>query len=309
MPVYKVENYIKECLDSICSQLVDDVELIIVNDGTPDNSMQIVCDVIQKNYSHLENQIKLVEQENKGLSGARNAGIPFANGKYLAFLDSDDKLKPDYIQKVLNVIDHYDVDMIQIGFIRFDDDGKEFDAGKPYAFEGFHLANQNISESIFNDALWFAWLRICKKEMYSDLEFPLGRNYEDAYLSPKLTLKAQSHYFMNDTLVMYRLNREGITFNYSDKNVEDLEWILNDMLNHAYINPIYELSFIPLSKYYLKVYLEKNGIASSFSVSKSIKQKIVKFKNKNKKSLKDSIYYANPLLYMMIIKLKTFING
>ena len=99
IPIYKVENYIIECLESVCCQLVEGVEVILVNDGTPDNSMIMARKYISEKYDHLVNQFVFIDQENQGLSGARNTGLINAKGDYVWFVDSDDTLEENAIVK------------------------------------------------------------------------------------------------------------------------------------------------------------------------------------------------------------------
>ena len=96
IPVYGVENYIKKCLDSVFSQTYNDMEVIVVNDGTKDNSMAIVN----------QYPVKIINQENAGLSAARNTGVTYATGEYLFFLDSDDYIEPNLLLEVSKMLDN-----------------------------------------------------------------------------------------------------------------------------------------------------------------------------------------------------------
>lgn len=106
IPIYKVENYIIECLESVCCQLVEGVEVILVNDGTPDNSMLMARQYISEQYAHLKEQFIFIDQANQGQSVARNNGIMSARGDFIAFIDSDDFVAKNYIQVILKNIHH-----------------------------------------------------------------------------------------------------------------------------------------------------------------------------------------------------------
>ena len=97
VPVYKVEEYIDECIESIITQVFNDFELILVDDGSPDH-----CGDICEKYAAQDRRIKVIHQENKGLSGARNAGLEIASGNYITFIDSDDVVESDYLQTELH---------------------------------------------------------------------------------------------------------------------------------------------------------------------------------------------------------------
>ena len=166
IPIYKVENYIIECLESVCCQLVEGVEVILVNDGTPDNSMLMARQYISEQYAHLKEQFIFIDQENQGLSGARNTGISVAKGEYIAFLDSDDKLNNNYIEEILNVIKlNSDIDIIQFDALRFNNSGSVSVFLESLHYIGKHQLDSNIYKFVFSSASWFAWLRIYKREL------------------------------------------------------------------------------------------------------------------------------------------------
>ena len=109
VPVYNVENYIEKCLDSLLNQTLDDIEIIVVNDGSTDNS----ANIIKEKYV---NKIVYLEKENGGLSDARNFGLPHAKGKYIAFLDSDDYIEPTMYEKMYSVAEKEEADMVECDF-------------------------------------------------------------------------------------------------------------------------------------------------------------------------------------------------
>ena len=109
IPVYNVEQYLKQCLESVKNQIYPNIEVILVNDGSTDNSLSI-C-----RYYAQENGWILVNQENSGLSAARNAGINQSTGEYIAFLDSDDWIEPDFIQNMIESVEKYDADIVESG--------------------------------------------------------------------------------------------------------------------------------------------------------------------------------------------------
>ena len=113
IPVYNVENYIEKCLDSVVNQTIDDMEIIIVNDGSKDKSKEKINKYLQK----YKEKIKYLEKENGGLSSARNFGIPHATGEYIAFLDSDDYVEPKMYEEMYNLAKKEDADMVECDFI------------------------------------------------------------------------------------------------------------------------------------------------------------------------------------------------
>lgn len=109
VPVYKTEQYLKKCIDSILGQTYKNLEIILVNDGSPDNSLALM-----QEYTHIDNRIKIVNKANGGLSSARNAGLKIATGEYITFVDSDDYLELDIYQKVMDIFDKHSVDVVSM---------------------------------------------------------------------------------------------------------------------------------------------------------------------------------------------------
>lgn len=188
IPIYKVENYIIECIESICCQLVEGVEVILVNDGTPDQSMEMAKEYINNRYSQYLNQFIFIYQENKGQSSARNEAIKVANGEYVAFLDSDDYLLEKYFYTIFSVFDKYnDIDIIHFN-------AKQYDELKGVYIEPINFVrnksivriNEPYREKLFHDSHWYPWLRIIKKDIISRYEFILNVYMEDKLFFPDI---------------------------------------------------------------------------------------------------------------------------
>lgn len=120
VPVYKVEPYLRKCLDSILAQTFTNFEVILVDDGSPDNSGKI-CD----EYAIKDSRVRVIHKENGGLSSARNAGIDIAQGKYLGFVDSDDYIAEDMYEVLYENLKFYDADISSVEIIPFRDDKYE----------------------------------------------------------------------------------------------------------------------------------------------------------------------------------------
>ena len=111
IPVYKVEPYLRKCLDSVVQQTYRNLEIILVDDGSPDS-----CGAICDEYATKDERITVIHQENKGLSAARNAGLDIATGDYIQFVDSDDWIEPDALATVLSIAEDHHVDIVCFGF-------------------------------------------------------------------------------------------------------------------------------------------------------------------------------------------------
>lgn len=197
VPIYKVEKYLKRCVNSIINQSFRDIEIILVDDGSPDSCPQI-CD----EYKEKDNRISVIHQKNLGLSAARNSGIKIAKGKYLVFIDSDDYIDYDMLKYLYNGMKDYNADIVCCGYTAIYDNGKK---------EKITIPNKdciyNKEEALrilmcngFIDVV--AWNKLYKKELFNDIVYPVGKLYEDMLTTYKLisksktiVLKPESKYF------------------------------------------------------------------------------------------------------------------
>ncbi len=219
IPVYGVENYIKRCLDSVFAQTYGKVEVIVVNDGTKDNSMEIV-----KNY-----QVKIINQENAGLSAARNTGVKYATGDYIFFLDSDDYIEPDLLLEVSKMLDNNpDLIRFQIREV-FEDNTPPIDYNEIgfLGIEGVE-AFDRISRYHFVEN---AWSYIIRREYYlnNNFEFKVGTMHEDFGLMPLVIIKSRSVNSLNYIGYNY-LQRQGSIMNNND--YEKTKKKVADFYNH-----------------------------------------------------------------------------
>ena len=185
VPVYNVEKYLKRCLDSIIDQTYSNIEIILIDDGSTDNSGTI-CDRYTKN----DKRIIVIHKENGGLSSARNAGIEIATGKYLCFIDSDDYIENDMIEYLYCGIKKYDVDIATCGFSNIYSTGRkecitipkeDIIYSKKDALD-IHLLSGYIDDITCN--------KMFKKKLYENIRYPEGYLYEDMITTYKLINKA-----------------------------------------------------------------------------------------------------------------------
>ncbi|QQN39472.1 glycosyltransferase family 2 protein [Acinetobacter sp. CS-2] len=303
IPIYKVENYIIECLESVCCQLVEGLEVILVNDGTPDSSMLMARKYISEKYAHLVNQFVFIDQENQGLSGARNTGIQEAKGKYLMFLDSDDILEEECVSKVFKILEENEVDLIQFKAYRFKDSSKEkvnFMPDSP--FIGNCLINDDILKFVFNTSNWFSWLRVYHKKLFKEREFPIRKFYEDAYTTPFIFLDSKSIFFSNEYLLGYRFNDQGITAKITEKSLDDLKGIAELFTNNIPKCSYFNLSLISISQYYITQSLKSEGIFQARQRWSELK-KMINGSEFNEKSLKNrgnKLFYQFGVVFLVL---------
>lgn len=204
IPVYNVEKYIKNCLDSIFSQRsisLQDVEVIVVNDGTPDNSMSIV-----RNFDKYDN-LRIINQENQGLSAARNAGLKIANGEYIWFVDSDDMIIQDGIGFVLNTIESYPgIDCIASVLLQ----KKEKD--NTYSIEFTPKKYKTSIDYLFDNYNIGACQRYILRKQFlidNDLWFMNGVYHEDGDFSHRMLYKAKTFLMLEKPVYIYLLRDTG----------------------------------------------------------------------------------------------------
>lgn len=217
VPVYNVEEYIDKCLDTLTNQTFKDYELIIINDGSPDNSESIILDY-QKKYPKL---IKYYKKENGGLSSARNYGIEKSTGEYLMFIDSDDYVSNDMVEKLYNKIDKEQSDMVICNYYRVTCKGKFI---KNYNINPGTTNIKSNPEILLNKQA--AWNKIYKKELFSQSKFDEGKYYEDLRLIPKLYLECKKIAFIDDFCYYYIERDNSIMKDINlEKNYEIVEAI------------------------------------------------------------------------------------
>lgn len=221
VPIYKVETYLDECISSIVEQTHKNLEIILVDDGSPDN-----CPAICDNWAKKDERIKVIHKSNGGLSDARNAGIDVASGEYIAFVDSDDYIKPDMIEKLHAAIRREDADIAVCGILNCED-------GKETAW-GCHSVigtPEKILTMLYDDAAYpvSAWNKLYRRSCWKELRFPIGKTCEDAFTTYQLVHNAKPIVMIPEALYCYRIRPGSImTSSFSLKKMDEEEaWRCN----------------------------------------------------------------------------------
>lgn len=222
IPAYNVEKTIKKCIESVVEQETDvDYEVIVVNDGSTDNTRSVI-----EQYNN--SKIKLINQKNCGLSGARNRGIDECVGEYAMFLDSDDYLVGNCIQKMMDSARKNDADIVQGSYFTFVDNNET-------SMNKFVLSDKILTEtkdSVANPG--FAWGKIFKREMWNEIRFPLGVWYEDTIMCTVMFRMCRKMVVLSDMIYAYRINPYGITNNArQSKKCIDHYWVMEFSLELA----------------------------------------------------------------------------
>ena len=203
VPVYNVENYLKKCISSILEQTYKKFELILVDDGSTDDSGKI-CDEIKK----MDNRIEVIHKKNGGLSDARNAGIDIARGKYITFIDSDDYIEIDYIEYLYNLIKMNNAMISVCAYYVITENGYKINSAKGYGSEVLNKIDaykRMLNEEGFSVS---AWAKMYLKSLFDDIRYPFGRLNEDNGTTYKLIDQVEKIAFGADPKYYY-LKRTG----------------------------------------------------------------------------------------------------
>lgn len=232
VPIYKVEDYLKRCLDSILCQTYRDFELILVDDGSPDN-----CGAICDSYKSFDNRVIVIHKINGGLSSARNAGLDVAKGQYILFVDSDDYICENLLKKTLKEIEQQKTDCVRFGYKKIGTNGEILTTRiiKNEIFE-FDSANEKL-DFICNILLSYkipftAWSGLFRRKIIEEnhLRFASERDIysEDTFFSTLYSFNSRSCCYISDPLYCYQENTESLMGRYKKNNVlqinKCIEW-------------------------------------------------------------------------------------
>lgn len=224
IPVYNTSEYLSECLDSVLNQSFDDIEVICIDDGSTDNSHDIL-----KDYASRHDCLKVITQENQGLSSARNTGLNNSTGDYILFLDSDDFLCSDSLEKLYDLAKAESLDLILFKLINFDDETRE---KSHYAYFELEVLKDLVGENVFNyKDIKEKFFRIpvtspgklYKRGLIEDMRFPEGLIFEDNPFFIELIFKVKRAKVLDEYLYMRRLRQDSITNSYYSKFSDSVE--------------------------------------------------------------------------------------
>ena len=197
IPIYNVQDYLPECLDSVINQSYKNLEIICIDDGSPDNSGKIADE-----YAEKDKRIKVIHRKNGGLGSARNTGIEFSTGDYIAFLDSDDFISKDFYKNLMSACDNDDI-VMTTNIVHYYSKNKQAVKIKKY---------KNKKELILDSGV--CWNKIYRREFLinNDIKFfPKTNLIEDNYFSVKVYLLAKSIKIIDNSVYYYRINPNSVT--------------------------------------------------------------------------------------------------
>lgn len=249
VPVYRVEPWLSSCVDSILSQSFTDFELILVDDGSPDS-----CGQICENYAANDVRIKVIHRPNGGLSAARNSGLAIAQGRYVSFVDSDDTLTPEFLERLYGAAKQNAADMVVCGYAETDEAGRAsgvLSYSNPFVCTGkemLHLLFGDVFDGKGNPFV-AAWNKLYRRELFADICYPEGRNMEDYSIVHDLYSRCGTVAAISECLYLYRVRGGSIMLEKSAANHLDMIVAL-----HARIVFIHENGYNQYLEHWLKVF-------------------------------------------------------
>ena len=211
-----MEKYLCRCVDSVLEQTYTNMEIILVDDGSPDN-----CPVMCDEYARQDSRVKVIHQENAGLSGARNAGIDMAQGQWLAFVDSDDYLAADFLERLYQacVDTGSSLSVCRWEYVR-GETIPEHGPGETRVYTGREmLANLYVPDGAY---FVVAWNKLYRKELFEDIRYPLGRIHEDEATTYRIYDKVKKAAYVDRSLYGYFVTPVSITRGFNPKR---MDWV------------------------------------------------------------------------------------
>lgn len=218
VPVYNVENYLAKCLDSLIRQTHQNIEILVVNDGSTDRSEEVIHDYARK----YPDKIKAFRKENGGLSDARNFGIDTATGDYIGFVDSDDYVNPSMFEEMAGLAEKHNAEMVICNIRKVNQHGKVIQkiTQVPNMPEKIDLES---NFSVFSDISYFACNKLFKKELFKEKRFKNNVHFEDIQLIPRLLLDCTTIAQTQNYHYQYLERTDSITKTHTEKGLDILK--------------------------------------------------------------------------------------
>lgn len=219
VPIYKVEPYLKRCVESLRKQSYENIEIILVDDGSPDS-----CPVICDEYAKQDSRIRVIHQENGGLSAARNAGIEAARGEYLSFVDSDDYVAEDFIESLYELLQESGAVIAQCRFAYVHGEELSSEKNRNWTiYRGESLMEQLYAKEEWATYFVVAWNKLYRREVFQEIRYPVGRIHEDEATTYQLFHIGKRLAFLDRALYGYFVENTGsITATFSRKRFDYL---------------------------------------------------------------------------------------
>lgn len=201
VPIYRVEKFLPQCIESVLNQTFTDFELILVDDGSPDR-----CPAICDEAAERDARVRVIHQANQGLSAARNAGIEAARGAWLSFVDSDDYIAPQFYEKLYQTAQRTDADCVMCSVQNVDESGKPIDSALMRVADEVKTGREVLRKIGRDDVTPYltAWNKLYRRKLFNTLRYPAGRQNEDVFVFAELFCQVQRAVCVAEPLYFYR---------------------------------------------------------------------------------------------------------
>lgn len=243
IPIYNVEDYLERCLLSIINQTYKNIQIILVNDGSTDQSGQICT-----RFSEKDARITVIQKQNGGLSDARNYGLKAALGDYVTFIDSDDYVSKDYIEYLVSILEKKNADISVVGYKHFKGDTCDIEEDVKEQLYCYNSKNA-LEDLLYQKRIsTSAWAKLYRRELFNDIWFPKGKLYEDVNTIYKLFFKAKLIVWSSSQKYYYCIRKNSIV--HSKFNPRKIDYVDNCREVADFIAEVYpELSTAAKSRY------------------------------------------------------------
>lgn len=283
IPIYNVEKYLKRCLDSVEKQIYTNLEIILINDGSTDNSLEIA-----EEYAKKDSRIKIYSEANHGLSAARNLGLKQVTGEYITFIDSDDYVSNDYVSYLYSLLEknNFTASMSICSLMNvYEGSGKEINTGnnKEYTLTGKKCIKMMCYHNLVDTC---AYAKLGSKELYNDFEFPEGKVFEDIGTTYQLFEKANKVACGFKPKYFYNIRSNSITTQkFTTQKLDLLE--MTDKMADDVVRKYPDLKRAVLRR---RIYSRFSTLNQTFTSKntveiKEIRNELIKFIQKNHKEL------------------------
>ena len=307
IPVFNVEIYISKCLDSCLSQTYKNIEIILINDGSLDKSGMIL-----EEYSQKDSRIKVIHQSNKGVVVAREKGIQIAKGDYITFVDGDDYIEKDYIEKLITKCKNNLCDIVVCGY-NVVDDNSNLICKRENVLLG-NLDNEKMTSLLLKKCTWALWGKLYRKKIFDSVEMPYGQKIgEDGVVCFQVFKRATYIETINESLYNYLQRKNSVTRQKNNslsldiiKFIEYIKAIVkpesNQIIHRAYKNFVVSQVYVYYINggnidYLLENLEERFTIKEILSYSLNIKEKIIGILVYNSKLISILLYKLYINLY------------
>lgn len=222
VPIFKVEHFLSRCIKSILSQTYNNIEIILVDDGSPDRCPEM-CDA----YAQMDPRIQVIHKENGGLSDARNAGIERARGEYLCFVDSDDYIQTTMLEHMLSEVQKNDVKLVIANLKAVDEKGCQVYQREQSPIHNGIFTAEELLPRLYQRLGWYyivAWNKLYHRSLFEKNRFPVGRLHEDEYIVAQIMWRAKKIACISSEEYVYVCQRRGSIM--SSRNVKSqCDWL------------------------------------------------------------------------------------